>query len=1178
MKTHTTSLDQFFSVGERFQRSVNIAIDYENSVSLDDYVLTSLSNIVLSRVSQGLAPGSRNRSWSLTGPYGAGKSSAILFLAQVLGYPKNTETRRMLEERNPELLRKIYRDQPKLQDGGYVVVPIVGKREPIARTLLEGLITRLSALPETPDNFEEHVNQLAELLECVKNNNFLPMSEFEDLLKRSAELIISSFDSALGLLIVYDELGKALEYAALYPERTDIGLLQVVAEFAARSDDNPIGLITVLHQAFEHYAADLSPVQQREWAKVQGRFEDIGFLESPGEILIIIDKAIRRTENFDQRLLEVIRDEVRHTVSLNLLPRDLASNRAHVILSGCAPLHPTVTLVLGCLFRSRVSQNERSLFAFLSSGEPFGFQEYLRDEIWSNNGYRPFYRLDNLYDYIVAAMGSSLYVQAQGKKWAEIEDALERLPRDAGEIDRRLLKVVGLLNILGDQRYLKASKGVLSHALVDGSRFTPTSVEKALVRLEDWGLIIFRRFKGAFSLWQGSDIDLNERFDQGFTQIDRTESLSALLRKRGYVKPFLAKRHLHKTGTFRYFEPWILDMEDLEDVRERPFGEADGAVVFVLGTNGIPINDVLTTIRRFSAELESPRREMIFFAVPKETQGIRDAFEETLTWEWVARNTPELEGDSIARRELAARRLVAQERLERATARCFDTTSSYRASYWIYRGNELSFASFRQLSSTFSDVCDNVYDHAPIVHNELINRRSISSAASAARRQLIEFMLDSGHKPRLGIEKYPPEVSLYLSVLETSGLHHRDNSKWVFGPPKHEDRSNVKPLWEAINAFLESTEAKPRSVPDLYDILQNPPYGIKAGLLPIYLIVAILYWENELAVYEEGRFVPQVGIAECERLLRAPERFTLQRYRLDKSRKQMLYKYATLFGGPVDPAEINQVMAVRPMLSFIKQLPKYTLLTSRLSPDAIAVRDLLNAAREPQPLLFEELPEALGFTSKLVNRESVDAFFTKLKIILIELQSAYDQLLRQLENQLLSALLLSSETELARKEIAIRCDVLIDHISDLRLKAFLQRLSNRESLQREWIEMIASLVVSKPPNKWMDADIKRYLIGLNNLVGKFHRAEEMVISQKLNEMPHRDGRFIRLSVVDGAGNEQREIMYISRDGEDKVQSASMILKRTLEEFGFDRPMKLMAVAELSRNLLEENASLEKEDE
>ena len=49
-------------------------------------------------------------------------------------------------------------------------------------------------------------------------------------------------------------------------------------------------------------------------------------------------------------------------------------------LAACYPLHPLTALVLGPLFR-QLAQNERSLFAFLASSEPFGFQDFLGLEL-----------------------------------------------------------------------------------------------------------------------------------------------------------------------------------------------------------------------------------------------------------------------------------------------------------------------------------------------------------------------------------------------------------------------------------------------------------------------------------------------------------------------------------------------------------------------------------------------------------------------------------------------------------------------------------------------------------------------------------------------------------------------------------------------------------------------------
>ena len=58
-----------------------------------------------------------------------------------------------------------------------------------------------------------------------------------------------------GLLLVIDELGKFLEYATQHPAQGDMFVLQTLAEFADRSEDTPLFLLTILHQAFEMYAA-----------------------------------------------------------------------------------------------------------------------------------------------------------------------------------------------------------------------------------------------------------------------------------------------------------------------------------------------------------------------------------------------------------------------------------------------------------------------------------------------------------------------------------------------------------------------------------------------------------------------------------------------------------------------------------------------------------------------------------------------------------------------------------------------------------------------------------------------------------------------------------------------------------------------------------------------------------
>lgn len=1177
--SETRPLYEIFRVGERFRRSVNIAADYGNPRALDDYIMTSLSKAVVSRIANGLRANATGRAWSITGPYGAGKSAAVLLLTEILGYPETCHALSAFESSETELFEELHDLLPGLQSGGFVIVPLVGSREPISWTLLAGLAERLAAPDIYTASLDPQLCMVRDLYGQAKNGGPVPAASVSEAIRACTLALQSADPQVLGLVIVYDELGKALEYAALHPEHSDVGILQTVAELASRSEDAPIGLITILHQAFERYAAGLNPVQQREWAKVQGRFEDIGFLESPGELLGLVDKAIYNVEPMDN-LGKVIAAEVERGEKLGILPRDLDSHAAERVLAGCAPLHPTVSLVLGRLFRSRLSQNERSLFAFLSSGEPYGFQEHLGQEVWDENGPLPFYRLDNLYDYVLAAMGSVLYTQAQGKKWAEIEDALDRLPKDANAVDAKLIKAIGLLSLLGDQHFLKASESVLVYGLSHGGGIDADAVRKALSRLEDAGITVYRRFKDAYSLWQGSDVDLNERFEQGWAQIDRSRSLAAQLQTRGQVKPYVAKRHLHETGTFRYFMPWIIDLEDLHKIAQRSFGPADGAVVFILGTNSTPVGEVVASVKAFSADLESPRRELVFFAIPKGLQGIREAFEETLAWEWVAQNTPELEGDSIARRELAARHLAAQEHLDAASARCFETAHSFRACAWVRAGSELQFESARSLSAAISDACDLVYKSAPIVKNELINRRQLSSAAAAARRNLIEQMLTHSSDAKLGMEGYPPEISIYLSVLEGSSLHHEEGDGWSFGPPGGGDPCHVLPLWQAIDAFLATTENGQRPVRELYDLLRKPPFGIKDGLLPIYLAVAILHWEAETALYENGAFIPEAEIAMFERLIKVPERFDIQRYSLGGVRSYLFEKYSVLLGREQAPSDrITLLGAVRPILAFVRHLPPYTHLTHSLSPEAIAVREVVLSAQEPHRLLFEDLPTAVGVDAGQVNvdAETAKAFFADLRDALLELQRAYDRLLTDIQEELLEAMRLPRAMETARQEATERAMILRESVSDLRLKAFVLRLADTKLPEREWVESIAACLASKPPKQWGDGDRLRYQTELAEMAGRFRRVEEIAVDVERTGKHVEGATLMRLGVTLASGEEQREIIRILPEEAADVHAMADALEATLCHSERAARTKMAVIAELARRLWGTSPTKDKAD-
>src|SRR5207244_3759335 len=100
------------------------------------------------------------------------------------------------------------------------------------------------------------------------------------------------------------------------------------------------------------------------------------------------------------------------------------------------PLHPSVLPVLMKLL-GRFGQNERSLFSFLLSNEPFGLMWFAERPVDPN----AFYRIDNLYDYARATFGHRLSVQSYRSHWNHVESVVQSFTTE-DELELRVLKTV----------------------------------------------------------------------------------------------------------------------------------------------------------------------------------------------------------------------------------------------------------------------------------------------------------------------------------------------------------------------------------------------------------------------------------------------------------------------------------------------------------------------------------------------------------------------------------------------------------------------------------------------------------------------------------------------------------------------------------------------------------------
>jgi hypothetical protein len=376
---------------------------------------------------------------------------------------------------------------------------------------------------------------------------------------------------AQGLFLIIDELGKFLEFAARDPEQGGVFALQELAE--ATTGGPGLCLVTILHQAFERYAADLAATAREEWAKIQGRFEDIAFQEPPEQLIDLLSHAIGHVQHPITKCLEAHARELAETaVDLGLSPRGLTKQQFVHAMVRCAPIHPLAVLGLVRLCR-KFEQHQRSLFSFLVSHEPHGFSEFLQQTV---DGDRlPWYRLDTLYDYVAAALGNGLSLGESATRWAEVQGALDcavALP----DAEKRIIKTVGLLSAVGAHGEFRPSPGLLDFAGEE-----PKAVRQGIDALVKRSIMVYRRHSQSFGLWQGSDIDLEARLTEARRRASADPSLARKLRDLWTPAPLVAKRHSFLTGTLRYFIVRFADVETFSQALQ-PARDADGLLLYCL--------------------------------------------------------------------------------------------------------------------------------------------------------------------------------------------------------------------------------------------------------------------------------------------------------------------------------------------------------------------------------------------------------------------------------------------------------------------------------------------------------------------------------------------------------------------------------------------------------------------
>jgi hypothetical protein len=431
--------------GKKFYPSTNIVNDLndrENNYAISSKISHSYSIIRDSYYSSAI-----NRAFSITGPYGTGKSSFVKYVVnslaeEVSGYDLKT-------------------------------ISIVSDYEPFLKTVERGFI-----------EFEK--KSKIRFLRKIQDRDVSP----SDILDA-----ISYYNKKFNILIAIDEFGKNLEYESINNGSKNLHLLQNIAELTSRLKENKIVFITVQHQSIATYFSTNENKIKQDWAKVQGRFTELNILEDNQQLANNICEYISSKSNSHTK-------EITSTFN-KITPKNLNLNGLN--FEKAYPLHPLSVLTLPALSLS-LGQNGRTIYTYINHRGEGSIYERLNSKISIEN----LLDLTNLYDYFNSVISNQVSTSSSAKIWSELTNKINSYQGDEHSIKLlKVIGILNVTNPA--VKIKASKDNILLALSVDIKSAIGKEYLKKLKKLEMEGFIIYRGFAKEFRVWEGSDIDIDKK-------------------------------------------------------------------------------------------------------------------------------------------------------------------------------------------------------------------------------------------------------------------------------------------------------------------------------------------------------------------------------------------------------------------------------------------------------------------------------------------------------------------------------------------------------------------------------------------------------------------------------------------------------------------------------------------
>jgi hypothetical protein len=327
---------------------------------------------------------------------------------------------------------------------------------------------------------------------------------------------------------------------------------------------------------------------------------------------------------------------------------------------------------------------------------------------------------------------------------------------------------------------------------------------------------------------------------------------------------------------------------------------------------------------------------------------------------------------------------------------------------------------------------------------------------------------------------------MYSGVLEYLGLHRMrvdgpapSDGLVPFGFSEPAEDSSVHPAWTKLSDALSNAEEQ-TGLDTIARTLSAPPFGIKAGVIPLLVVTALMLRSEDIALFREGTYQPRLTTELIELIRSNPALFTVRAAPTSSGQRRLILDRLTeeLGIGPTRPARSLRNPAVlnltRTLLDHYRVLGPHARKTTRISVEAQKVRSTVSQISDPVGLIFTDLPTALGLApvtgAEKTNKAAAERYATALTSALRELSEATPKLRDTAIDAIGHAFRLPPTLADLRSGLATAVSGFANASLDSDLRGFVQIATNTEIPEDDWLDRLIVRIAGEPLNSWSDVE------------------------------------------------------------------------------------------------------------